>query len=84
MMKKSKRGRNFSHNPPTGELIFCLILTYVYTPHVHALMRESNMIEVSIIHTHTHTHALPQPIFYFMFFVALFLTTPLDIFFLYQ
>lgn len=46
-------GVGFIHNPPTGELIFCLIQTCVYFPHAHALMRDGNMIEVSIIHTHS-------------------------------
>lgn len=40
-----------SHNPPTGEHIFCLIQTCVYFPHVDALMHDSDMIDVSIIHT---------------------------------
>lgn len=43
----------FIHNPPTGELIFCLIQTCVYFPHANALMRDGDMIKVSIIHTHS-------------------------------
>jgi len=58
------------HNPPTGELIFCLIQTCVYFPHARALMRGGDMIEVSIIHTHTHTHT-HSPSTYFQPYVLL-------------
>lgn len=63
IQKKIKKGRwNFSHNPPTSELIFCLLQTYVYCvycPHVHAIMHDSNMIEVSIIHIHSPSTYFP-------------------------
>lgn len=59
---------------PKGDDILAIILLQVisyfvwyrpvYTPHVHALMRDSNMIEVSIIHTHS-------PSTYFLLYVLL-------------